>query len=91
MHIYHVSQKMYGVTDYQYFKNGNTQQCNIFRHGKKRVNIIVIKLCVKFQSRISNVTKVMNVRGMMGQTGHYDKTINLKEPCKISSDFFQTF
>ncbi len=25
--------KKYGVADYQHFKNGNTQQCNIFRHN----------------------------------------------------------
>ncbi len=23
-----------GVADYRYAKNGNTQQCNIFRHNK---------------------------------------------------------
>ncbi len=26
--------KKYGVADYRYFKNGNIQQCNIFRHNK---------------------------------------------------------
>ena len=31
---YWVSQKKYGVADYRYFKNGNTQQCNIFRHNE---------------------------------------------------------
>ena len=29
-----VSEKKYGVADYQYYKNGNTQQCNILRHNK---------------------------------------------------------
>ena len=29
-----VSLKKYGVADDRYFKNGNTQQCNIFRHNK---------------------------------------------------------
>ena len=26
--------KMYEIANYQYFKNGNTQQCTILRHNK---------------------------------------------------------
>ena len=33
-HVPGVSEKKYGVADYQYFKNGETQQCDIFRLNK---------------------------------------------------------
>ncbi len=33
--------KKYGVADYQYFKNGNTQQLNICRHNKYNFSIFV--------------------------------------------------
>ena len=55
----------YGVADYWYFKNGNTQQCNIFRHNKY---IFCLVVC-EFPIHMSNVTKVMNLKRMMGQTG----------------------
>ncbi len=32
LHLQGVSEKKYGVVDYRYFKNDNTQQYNIFRH-----------------------------------------------------------
>ena len=34
-----VSEKKYGVADYQYFENGKTQQCDIFR-------LITYNLCL---------------------------------------------
>ncbi len=54
-----VSEKQIGVADYHYFENGNTQQCNVFRHNKYLLSFC---LCVKFQPDMSNVTKVMNAR-----------------------------
>ncbi len=61
LHRYQVFQKKeYRVTDYQYFKNGNTQQCNIFRHNK--YNFLVV-------CEVSTLSKVMNTRTMMGQMG----------------------
>ena len=63
----------YGLADYRYFKNGNTQHCNIFRHNKYNFQL----LCVKFQLHMSNVTKVMNLRRMIGKTGLYDKAASL--------------
>ena len=57
--------KKYSVANYQYFKNGNTQQCYIFRRIK--YNFCLVVLFVKFQLHISNITKVMNLRIMMGQ------------------------
>ncbi len=36
--------KKYGVADYQYFKNGNTQQCNIFRLPKYSLCLVVCEI-----------------------------------------------
>ena len=33
------------------------------------INTTFIKVCVKFQSNMSEVTKVLTARGMMGQKG----------------------
>ena len=66
--------KKYEVADYQYFKNGNTQQSNIFRHNKYNFQLVVCE----FKLNMSNVTKVMNLRRVMDQTGLIDnQTTNL--------------
>ncbi len=36
--------KKYGVVDYQYFKNGTTQQRNIFRHKKYIFHLVVCEV-----------------------------------------------
>ena len=36
--------KKYGVADYQYFKNGKTQYCNIFRHDKYNFHLVVCEV-----------------------------------------------
>ncbi len=38
----------YSVADYQYFKNGNTQQCNIFRHYKYNFYLVVYKVSTPY-------------------------------------------
>ncbi len=55
--------KRYGVEDYQYFKNGYIQQCNIFTHNKYNFRLVGCEL------HMWNRTKVMNLRRMIGQTG----------------------
>ncbi len=63
--MYRVSQKnktKQGVTDYWYFKDGNSQHCNIFRCNKYN-----LYSCVSSSTIMSNISKVMNVRGMMDQ------------------------
>ncbi len=37
-----VSEKRYGIADYWYLKNGNTQQCNVFRNNKYNVVYLVV-------------------------------------------------
>ncbi len=54
-----MSQKKYCAAKYQYFKNGNTQQYNIFRNDKYN----------EYVCKVSCPTEVMNIRRMMGQTG----------------------
>ena len=46
---YRVSQKKkkYGVADYRYFKNGNTQQSNTFSHNKYKFHLGVSTPYVK--------------------------------------------
>ncbi len=39
-----VSEKKYGVADYQYFMNGNTQQYHIFRHDKYNFHLVVCEV-----------------------------------------------
>ncbi len=42
--------KKYGVADYQYFKNGKTQQCDIFRLNKYNACLVACEVstpCVK--------------------------------------------
>ena len=46
-----VSEKKYGVADYQYFKNGNTQQCNIFRHNKYNFWLLVYEISTTYVKR----------------------------------------
>ena len=55
--------------DYLYFKNDKTHQNKIFI-----ISTTFIYLCVKFLTHMSNVTKVMIVRGMMVQTWLYKMT-----------------
>ncbi len=62
-----VSEKKYGVADYQYFQNGNTQQCNIFRHNKYNIRLVVCEISISLI--MSNVTKVMTFRRMMVNPG----------------------
>ena len=33
--------KKYGIVDYRYFKNDNTQQCKIFRNNKYNFCVVV--------------------------------------------------
>ncbi len=33
--------KKYGVANYKYFNNGDTQQCNLFRHNKYNFYLVV--------------------------------------------------
>ena len=57
-----VSEKKYGVADSWYFKNGNTQHCNILWHNKYSFCLVVCKAStphVKY-----NLS--MNERGMRG-------------------------
>ena len=42
--MYRVSPKKYGAVDYQYFKNGNTQQCKIYRHDKYIFRLVVCEI-----------------------------------------------
>ncbi len=39
------SQKRYGLANYQYFKNGNTQQYNIFRRNTYNFYLVVCEAC----------------------------------------------
>ena len=66
LNILGVSKRKNGVANDQYFQNSNTQQCNIFRHTKYNLQLVV---CEVSTSYMSNVMKVMNVRRIMGQTG----------------------
>ena len=50
MHILGVSKK-YGVADYQYFKNGDTQQCNIYRHNKYIFCLVVCEILTPYVKR----------------------------------------
>ncbi len=56
--------KKYGVADYQYFKNGNTQQCNIFRHNKYNFYLIACEISSPYYV-MPSITKVMNLRRMV--------------------------
>ncbi len=60
-----VSEKKCGVEDYQYFMNSYTQECHIFGHDK--YNLLLSSCVQNFQ--LHKVTKVMNARRMMSQTG----------------------
>ena len=40
--------KKYSVTDYQYFKNGNIQQCNIFRLKKYNSYLVVCEVSTPY-------------------------------------------
>ena len=40
--------KKYGVADYQYFKNGNTQQCNIFWHNKCNFCLVACEISTPY-------------------------------------------
>ncbi len=49
--MYQGSQKKYGVADYWYFKNGNTQQCNIFRNNKYNLCLVVCEILISYVKR----------------------------------------
>ena len=51
--------KKYGVEDYQYFKNGNTQQCN---YNKYNFHLVVCNISTPYAKR----NKFMKLRRMMG-------------------------
>ena len=40
--------KKYGVADYEYFKNDNTQQCKIFRHNKCNFSLAVCEISTPY-------------------------------------------
>ncbi len=46
-----VSEKKYDVADYRYFKNGNTLQCNIFRHNKYNFHVVVCEISTPYVKR----------------------------------------
>ena len=41
-------QKKYGGADYQYFKKGNIQQCDIFRHGQYNCYLVVSEVLTPY-------------------------------------------
>ena len=43
--------KKYDVADYQYFKNGKTQQCNIFRYNKYNFRLVVCENSTHYVKR----------------------------------------
>ncbi len=47
-HVPGVSEKKYGVADYQYFKNGETQQCCIFRPNKYYMYLLVCEIATAY-------------------------------------------
>ncbi len=49
-----MSQKKYGVVDYEYFKNVNTQQYNIFRHFKYNFCVVVCEISTPHVKRSEN-------------------------------------
>ncbi len=46
-----MSQKKYGVADYQYFEIGNIQQCNNFRHNKYNLYVVVCEISTPYVKR----------------------------------------
>ena len=65
--MYWVSQKKVWCRKLQYFTNGATYQCNILRHGTCNFYLGVCKVSIQYVK--GNVTRVMTMRGMMGQNG----------------------
>ena len=46
-----MSQKKYGVAGYRYFKNGNSQQCNILRRNKLNFFLVVCGITTPYVTR----------------------------------------
>ncbi len=43
-----VLEKKYAAVDYQYFKNGNIQQYNVFRHDNYNLHLVVGEVLIPY-------------------------------------------
>ena len=51
LYISGVSEKKYSIADYQYFENGKTKQCDIFRAIKYKLYLVEYKVSTLYVIR----------------------------------------
>ena len=76
-------EKKYGVADYNYFKNNNTQQCNSFRQNIYNFDLVVCEVATPFVKRNLNYECQKN-GGVKWDLD--DKPINLNKRKRILFD-----